>query len=111
MAAPYELVFALRALGINAVTWTDVSYANGAIPIAANQVIIFNLSAVAIYLRSDPNNASSQVTINPGQQFTIGVSGANRGTYGFLFPQNGANPACALLSSSGPVNVLIESLQ
>jgi len=111
MGAPYELANAIRSLAINAASWTDVSYVNGVLPIACNQVIVYNSSAVAIFLRTDPGNANSQITINPGQAFTIGVSGANRGAYAFLFPQNTQNPPCALLSSSGNVNVTIESLQ
>lgn len=105
----YEQTDAIRLLAINAVTWTDVAGV-AVLPISCNQVIVFNNSGVSIFLRTDPNNANSQVTIASGQQFEIGSSGGS-GPRSFLFPQGSGNPPCSLLSSSGTVNVLIESLQ
>jgi hypothetical protein len=105
----YEQTNALRQLGINAATWTDV-VGLAVLPISCNQVLVFNNSAVNIFLRTDPGNANSQATIAPGQQYAIGSPGGG-GARSFLFPQGTGNPPCSLLSSSGSVTVTIEVLQ
>lgn len=106
----YEQSCALRALALNNATWTDV--AGPSIPIDCNLVIIFNNSGVDIFLRTDPGNANSQVTINPGQQFEIG--GAPRppsfGPSRFISGDS-TRAACSLMASSGSPNVLIECIQ
>jgi len=107
MAVAYEQAHAFRQLAVNASTWTDI-VGLAALPLNCNQVIVLNLSAVIVYYRSDPGNANSQVPINPGQGLQIGAS---RGSSPFLFQAGSANPVGSLLSSSGSVNVTIESLQ
>lgn len=111
MSAPYEQAFAIRNLAISAIIWTDIQGAL-ILPIDCSLIIIFNPASVNILLRSDPNNANSQVTIAPGQQFEIGgayqgLKSANR----HRFPLGGAFPVCSLMSSSGPQTILVESIQ
>ncbi len=108
MAVVYETKFAVRLLAINAVTWTDIY--GSALPIDCNTVIIFNNTGVDIFLRSDPSNPNSQITIQTGQQFEIGTTGLPATAGLSRFPK-GSAPLGSLLSSSGNVSPVIESLQ
>src|SRR6266536_2253777 len=102
---PYEERCAIRQLAINAVTWTDI-VGVAVLPIGCNSVIIYNQTGVNIYLRTDPGNANSQVTIHDGEQFELGGPAAS--SAGVRFVQN--CPAVgSLLSSAGSVSPLIES--
>src|SRR5882724_6801345 len=60
----YEERFALRKLTVNSVTWTDIQ-GLAVLPINANYVIIVNTLTPpeALLLRSDPNNANSEISI------------------------------------------------
>jgi hypothetical protein len=112
MSAPYELRFAIRILAINASTWTDLQ-GPAAIPISCQAVIVYNNSNVNVDLRTDPLNANSQIVLQPGESFQIGmvtqfgVTGLNGG---FRFSPTGP-PLCSFLSTSGNVNLIIESIQ
>jgi hypothetical protein len=109
MAPPYELTFAIRVLALTASGWTDlVGLAN--LPIGCNQIVIYNNNSVPILLRTDPNNANSQITLNDGEAFDIGVAMPRIGSGGFRFDVN-CPPVCSLQSSAGNLNVIIESYQ
>lgn len=106
MPPVYEQRVAIRAVAINAVTWTDI-VGLSMLPIDCNLIIIYNNTGVDIFLRTDPNNSNSQVTIGAGLQFELGSpSGLRQGT---RFTRNG-DPSCSLLSSSGNVSPLVESV-
>jgi len=105
----YEKTFAIRVLAITAGAWTDV-VGEAVLPIGCDLVTIYNNSGVDVLLRTDPNNANSQVTIASGQAFEIGSPG-RRPLADFRFPVNSTYPVCSLQSSVGNVNVLVESLQ
>lgn len=102
----YERSFAVRTLALNASTWIDVVGAN-LLPFDCNSVFIFNNSGVNVSLRTDPNNANSQITIAPGQAFDI-LGSVGPGT---RFSPMDSNPLCSLLSTSGNINVIIESVR
>lgn len=102
----YEKNFAIRNLAINASTWTDV-VSSAVIPFECNSVFVFNNSGVNVSLRTDPNNANSQIPIAPGQSYDI-LGSVGPGT---RFSPMDPNPLCALLSTSGNVNVIIESVR
>lgn len=104
--AVYEIQFAIRLLAINASTWIDV-VGLAVLPIDCNSVFIFNNTSVNFLLRSDPNNANSQVTIVPGQAFDVAGSGA----IGTRFLRDSPFPICSLLSASGNQNAIIESIR
>lgn len=103
----YERNFAIRQLGLNAVNYTDVQ-GLGVLPINCNTIVIYNDSNADIYLRTNPAVAASQVTITPGQFFSIG--GASWPGGGFRFPQN-CSPVCSLEASTGTPTVIVESIQ
>ncbi len=101
---PYEESATIRQLALAASpTWTDVTGA--AIPIDCNQVVIFNNSGVDIYMRTDPGNPNSQVTINNGQQYEF-TGPVPRGFRSHRFPKN--STVCSLQPSSGTPSVVIE---
>lgn len=102
--AIYEERFAVRVMSVIAGGFTDI-VGLALLPINCNFVTVLNNSAVAVLLRSDPNNAASEVSIAAGASFVIGASGTPRGSV--RFPQN-CNPVASLKSSSGTVNVVIE---
>ena len=103
---PYDTRFALRKVPINQNTWTDLVGA-AILPIACNNVIVYNNTGQDILLRSDPGNDQSEVLVPNGSQFEIGASVNISG--GHRFPLN--CPAVAsLLSSSGNVSLLVESI-
>jgi hypothetical protein len=104
--ANYEQSFAIRQLALNAVGFTDVQ-GLAVLPIDCNTIVIYNDSNADIYLRTNPGQASSQVTIAPGQFFSIGGPSQNGG---FRFPQN-CPPVCSLEASTGTPTVTIESLK
>lgn len=106
----YEQYFSIRSMALTAGSWADI-VGESYLPLASNIVIVFNNGAVDVYLRSDPGNAASQVTIQPGQQFEIGASGTQISSYiQHRFPLN-CSALGSLKSSSGNTSVLIESLQ
>lgn len=100
----YEEKFAIRIMAILAASFTDI-VGLALLPINCNFVTVFNNSGVAVLLRSDPGNASSEISIANGASFVIGASGPPRGST--RFPQN-CNPVGSLKSSVGNVNVVIE---
>lgn len=102
----YEQSFAIRQLAINAATFTDVQGLT-ILPIDCNQIIIFNNSNVEITLATNPNVATSEVVLEPGQYFPIG-SPSREG--GFRFPQN-CPAVCSLKAASATPTVIIESLK
>jgi hypothetical protein len=101
----YEEQNAIRQLALNTAGWTDVNFANGALPIDCNCIVIINLTANDILMRTNPNVAASQVTIAAGGMWTLG--GPNQ-PGGFRYRQ-GCNPPCSLQATTGTPNVIIES--
>jgi|SRR5882724_6468217 len=103
----YEERFALRKLTVNSVTWTDIQ-GLAVLPINANYVIIVNTLTPpeALLLRSDPNNANSEISIAAGASFQIGASGTPRGS--LRFPQ-GCNAVGAVKSTSLTQAIPVES--
>ncbi len=111
MASPYEQAHTIRQIALNSATWTDV-VGVAYIPLSCNVVIITNLNSVAIALRSDPNNANSQITLQPGQSFQIGVASPSlNNAGGNRFPVGSGFPVCSLLSTAGNVNAVVECIQ
>lgn len=112
MATLYETLFAIRSLAITASGWTDV-VGNSVIAIDCNTIIIYNNNSVAVSLRTNPANSSSEVSIPPGQGFEVGGNtfpGTQFATK-TRFSANSPNPVCSLKSSSGSINVLIECVK
>lgn len=106
MARVWEESFAIRSVPLNSSTFTDV--ADSFVPIDCNTVVIFNPSnTIAIALRSDPGNANSEVTINPGQQFEIGGPRPRTGYKPARFKTGDA--VCSLKAASGTPGALIIS--
>ncbi len=107
MARVWEENFAIRSIALNSSTFTDVADI-AYVPIDCNTVVILNISVtIAIALRSDPGNANSEVTVNPGQQFEIG---GNRPRTGYRSARFKAGDAvCSLKSASGTPTVLVIS--
>jgi hypothetical protein len=106
MSPPYESRFAIRALVLSASAFTDV-VGNAIIPLDCNTIIIYNPNAVAVYLRSDPNNANSQISIPPGQGYEL-PGGTGPGT---RYSSVSTNPVCSLQSSSGATTVYVECIR
>ena len=112
MASPYEQTGVIRQLAISAIVWTDVSFGSGALAIDCNAVVVMNTSSVSIKVRSDPNNASSEVTLAAGQAFTFGAAYVNlRDSSHFRYPVGSPFPVCAVFSTSGAQTITVSSLQ
>ena len=106
----YETRFSIRQASIGAGGFTDI-VGQTYIPIDCNVVAIFNNTGVDIYLRSDPGNAASQVTISSGQQFEIGMPGLQSVGGAPRFISMSTDPVCSLQSSSGTVTPLVECIR
>ena len=104
----YEQVWAIRSLSISNAGFTDIVGA-AVLPIACNTIIIVNNSGQTVFLRSDPGNAASEVSILDGQQFEIGGP-TDTATRGPRFPAGTANPAGSLKSATSAISVVVESV-
>lgn len=100
MATVWEENFAIRSIALNASTFTDV-LGTQFLPIDCNTVVVLNISVtIAIALRSDPNNANSEVTVGPGQQWEIGGNRPRTGYRPARF--KAGDPVCSLKLSLAP---------
>lgn len=106
MARIWEESFAVRNLTVSSAGFTDV--ADAFVPIDCNTVVVMNTSStISIALRSDPGNASSEVTIGQGQQFEIGGTRPRTGHKPTRFKAGDA--VCSLKAASGSPVALIVS--
>ncbi len=102
---PYERSFALRQMAINAATFTDIGPAS--LPIGCNTIVVINVTATDILLRSDPANPASEITIRAGQQFELGTSPHAFNAHRF---HGGVDPVAGVKSTSGNLTIVIESI-
>ena len=106
----YEQNCAIRQVPITNGAWVDVVGVNY-LPINCNLVIIFNNTGIDIYMKTDPGNANSQVTIQNGQQFEIGaVATPSPEGIRVRFKAGSPDAVCSLLSSAGNVSPVVESI-
>lgn len=103
----YERVNAIRNVAINSTGWTDIA-GEAILPNCCNTIIILNTSNQAILFCSDPGNPNSQITLQPGQELTVGGA-MFPPREGWRFPLNCA--ACgSVQSTSGPATISILSV-
>lgn len=96
------MVYAKQLLPITASGWTAfVTNAN------CNQIVFRNISGVVVFLRTNPNDATTQDALNPGDQEVIpGIATSVRtgSSASYTFPSG--TTVCYFSSSSGNQNIL-----